>query len=292
MREHPSRPRGGQPGDRFAASHARSAAQLELYVPLCRHTLVNRPFWAQLLNTAADSANHMRFAAPGQGLFHPRAVPIPRAADRDRVTAIFEEALDRGRRAISEVFVLVSQPPGWCSRSRSMSTSAMYAASGRPDFMASIVPVSESRTFSSDGRRKMTHPHAGREERTLPMTVADSAFLIDQLGQDCTPSQFVRELTPEPDRGPRHGDCLGRRLDSAGARRRLQAVHHRQRRWHDRRRDGSVHQPALVVYPRPIARRQFRSRSEDRRGDPESWRTDLSVVEGRGRRDDPSLARR
>src|SRR4051812_1541154 len=32
-------------------------------------------------------------------------------------------------------------------------------------------------------------------EKTLPMTVADSAFLVDRLGQDCAPSQFVRELT-------------------------------------------------------------------------------------------------
>ena len=32
-------------------------------------------------------------------------------------------------------------------------------------------------------------------EKTLPMTVADSAFLVDKLGQDCAPSQFVRELT-------------------------------------------------------------------------------------------------
>lgn len=30
---------------------------------------------------------------------------------------------------------------------------------------------------------------------TLPMTVADMAFLIDRLGEDCSPLQFLRELT-------------------------------------------------------------------------------------------------
>jgi hypothetical protein len=32
-------------------------------------------------------------------------------------------------------------------------------------------------------------------ENTLPMTVGSTAFLVDRLGQDCAPSQFVRELT-------------------------------------------------------------------------------------------------
>jgi hypothetical protein len=33
------------------------------------------------------------------------------------------------------------------------------------------------------------------DEKTLPMTVANPAFLVDRLGEDCAPSQFVRELT-------------------------------------------------------------------------------------------------
>lgn len=32
-------------------------------------------------------------------------------------------------------------------------------------------------------------------ERTLPMTVAATGFLVDRLGQDCAPLQFLRELT-------------------------------------------------------------------------------------------------
>jgi hypothetical protein len=37
--------------------------------------------------------------------------------------------------------------------------------------------------------------HDAQGERTLPMTVANSAFLLERLGQDCAPSQFIRELT-------------------------------------------------------------------------------------------------
>src|SRR5215212_11740680 len=32
-------------------------------------------------------------------------------------------------------------------------------------------------------------------ESTLPMTVAETGFLLDRLGQDCSPLQFLRELT-------------------------------------------------------------------------------------------------
>ena len=35
-------------------------------------------------------------------------------------------------------------------------------------------------------------PHA---ERTLPLTVCNTAFLLDRLGQDCHPLQYLRELT-------------------------------------------------------------------------------------------------
>src|SRR4051812_27048502 len=30
---------------------------------------------------------------------------------------------------------------------------------------------------------------------TLPMTVADMTFLVNKLGEDCAPLQYVRELT-------------------------------------------------------------------------------------------------
>ena len=40
----------------------------------------------------------------------------------------------------------------------------------------------------------MTNPLDDRE-RTLPMTVAGTGFLVDRLGQDCSPLQFLRELT-------------------------------------------------------------------------------------------------
>src|SRR4051812_41162537 len=32
-------------------------------------------------------------------------------------------------------------------------------------------------------------------DRTLPMTVKNTGFLLDRLGQDCHPLQFLRELT-------------------------------------------------------------------------------------------------
>ena len=32
-------------------------------------------------------------------------------------------------------------------------------------------------------------------ENTLPMTVENMTFMLDRLGQDCAPLQFVRELT-------------------------------------------------------------------------------------------------
>lgn len=35
----------------------------------------------------------------------------------------------------------------------------------------------------------------GRDERTLPLTVANTGFLLERLGQDCHPLQFLRELT-------------------------------------------------------------------------------------------------
>jgi hypothetical protein len=39
---------------------------------------------------------------------------------------------------------------------------------------------------------KSTSP---QRENTLPMTVANTAFLIDRMGEDCHPLQFLRELT-------------------------------------------------------------------------------------------------
>src|SRR5215203_3173168 len=32
-------------------------------------------------------------------------------------------------------------------------------------------------------------------DATLPMTVANTGFMLDRLGQDCSPLQFLRELT-------------------------------------------------------------------------------------------------
>ena len=32
-------------------------------------------------------------------------------------------------------------------------------------------------------------------EHTLPMTVANTGFMLDRLGQDCAPLQYLRELT-------------------------------------------------------------------------------------------------
>lgn len=32
-------------------------------------------------------------------------------------------------------------------------------------------------------------------DRTLPLSVANTGFLLDRLGEDCHPLQFLRELT-------------------------------------------------------------------------------------------------
>lgn len=34
-----------------------------------------------------------------------------------------------------------------------------------------------------------------RNEKTLPLTVANTGFLLDRMGEDCHPLQFLRELT-------------------------------------------------------------------------------------------------
>src|SRR5687768_13093670 len=41
----------------------------------------------------------------------------------------------------------------------------------------------------------MSSPRSSGAERTLPLTVHNTAFLLDRLGQDCHPLQFLRELT-------------------------------------------------------------------------------------------------
>jgi hypothetical protein len=33
------------------------------------------------------------------------------------------------------------------------------------------------------------------DSKTLPLTVSNTGFLLDRLGQDCHPLQFLRELT-------------------------------------------------------------------------------------------------
>jgi hypothetical protein len=41
----------------------------------------------------------------------------------------------------------------------------------------------------------MSGPQLFRVEKTLPMTVANTGFMLDRMGQDCAPLQFLRELT-------------------------------------------------------------------------------------------------
>src|SRR5687768_11172286 len=50
---------------------------------------------------------------------------------------------------------------------------------------------------SPDGQETnaMATAPAGSVERTLPMTVSNTGFMLDRLGQDCSPLQFLRELT-------------------------------------------------------------------------------------------------
>lgn len=37
--------------------------------------------------------------------------------------------------------------------------------------------------------------HMSTESRTCPMSVENTGFLLDRLGKDCHPLQFLRELT-------------------------------------------------------------------------------------------------
>src|SRR4051812_18798974 len=47
-------------------------------------------------------------------------------------------------------------------------------------------------------------------ERTLAMTVRNTGFMVDRLGQDCAPLQFLRELTQNSlEAIQRHGDGSG-----------------------------------------------------------------------------------
>src|SRR2546422_5637051 len=41
----------------------------------------------------------------------------------------------------------------------------------------------------------MTNPLSKSSKETLPLTVRDIGFLLDRLGEDCQPLQFLRELT-------------------------------------------------------------------------------------------------
>jgi hypothetical protein len=41
----------------------------------------------------------------------------------------------------------------------------------------------------------MTDVLPGTADRTLPMSVANTGFMLDRLGQDCSPLQYLRELT-------------------------------------------------------------------------------------------------
>src|SRR2546423_15272726 len=41
----------------------------------------------------------------------------------------------------------------------------------------------------------MSPPFSPHADKTLEMTVANTGFLLDRLGQDCHPLQFLRELT-------------------------------------------------------------------------------------------------
>ncbi len=41
----------------------------------------------------------------------------------------------------------------------------------------------------------MADAYVGAAEHTLPMTVANTGFMLDRLGKDCAPLQFLRELT-------------------------------------------------------------------------------------------------
>src|SRR5207244_9678073 len=41
----------------------------------------------------------------------------------------------------------------------------------------------------------MKNPLRTSDSKTLPLTVSNTGFLLDRLGQDCHPLQFLRELT-------------------------------------------------------------------------------------------------
>src|SRR4051794_16494292 len=55
-------------------------------------------------------------------------------------------------------------------------------------------PKGRSATFQTGGSPMGTlRPYS--ENKTLPLKVANIGFMLDRLGKDCAPLQFVRELT-------------------------------------------------------------------------------------------------
>ncbi len=134
-------------------------------------------------------------------------------------------------------------------------------------------------------------------DSTLPMSVAETGFLLDRLGQDCSPLQFLRELTQNAI------EAIQALPDGTG-----EIVWDVDWDWYDltgvyklsvtdtgvgmtgEEMERYINQLSSSA-ARAVAGRQLRRRGEDRGRHAQPRRPGLPLVEGRRRLDDPPLAR-
>ena len=121
----------------------------------------------------------------------------------------------------------------------------------------------------------------------LPLEVAHTSFLLERLGQDCEPLQYLRELTQNSLEAIARSKQPGDILWQATARQlrirqvRPEALDHRHWRRHDRRRAGKPYQQALVVRLPADPCRQLRRRCQDFHGSEQPSRRAISLLETR-----------
>ena len=98
--------------------------------------------------------------------------------------------------------------------------------------------------------------------KTTPMTVKNTGFLLDRMGQDCHPLQFLRELTRNAIEAIQRTGSSGQVLwdvdwTTSDLRRSSEAVRSRHRRWDEWPRDGRAYQQAVLFYIGAIANGQL-----------------------------------
>jgi len=125
----------------------------------------------------------------------------------------------------------------------------------------------------------MKNPLRTSDSKTLPLTVSNTGFLLDRLGQDCHPLQFLRELTQNAI------EAIHRTPEKTG-----EIIWDVDWTSYELEQPGQLHQPAFLIPTTAIAHWQLRRRRKDRGRDPEPRRPDLSVLERWAGVHDPFVA--